>query len=134
MVPNDLGETEVLTPAYALFAAGDSGPLLGTWDIEDCFRRRWHHAQLMSGQFWKWMKEYLPTLTRRQKKIWCQPQLKVGDIVLVIDIHTPHNQWPLARVTKVISSDDGLVHRVKLQSSKGSLSRAPVHLCLLEGV
>ena len=38
VVPNDPGELEVLTPVHALFAKGDPGPLLGTWDIDDCFR------------------------------------------------------------------------------------------------
>lgn len=129
--PND---QRVLTPAHALFARGDPGPFLGSWDEGDCLRKRWRHAQLLADRFWaRWLKEYLPELRNRQKEIWRRPNLEKGDIVLVTDVDSPRNQWPLARVEKVCKSSDGIVRRVRVRTRKGTLMRAPIKLCLLEG-
>ena len=59
--------------------------------------------------------------------------MKVGDIVLVTDIATPRNLWPLARGVEGFYSDDGIVRRLKVATAKKTLTRAPVSLCLLEG-
>ena len=45
--------------------------------------------------FWKrWIKEYLPTL--QERKTWNEPKenLKVGDVVLLMDENFPRGQWP----------------------------------------
>ena len=117
---------------YIVFTIRDQGPLLGTWSIIDSLRWLWRHAQLMADQFWQHqLREYLSTLRHQQNEICCLPQLifrhNVGQLY---PMHC--NQWPLALVTKMIPSDDGLVSRVQLKSSKGSLTLAPVHLCLPE--
>ena len=56
----------------------------------------------------------------------------MNDIVLVKDADTPRNVWPLARVTEVIRSDDGLVRSVMLHipSAKHDLAR-PIHKLVL---
>ena len=89
----------------------------------------------MADRFWKrWLEEYLPLLRKRQKALRPQGNFRVGDVVLVAGESTPRNRWPLARVTRVHLSDDGLVRRVSLKTARCSLIRAPVKLCLLEGV
>ena len=39
---------------------------------------------------------------------------KVGDIVLLKEENVPRNQWPLAKITETLASDDGLVRSVML--------------------
>ena len=129
--PNDLA---ALTPAHALYARTGLGPFLGTWKVGECIRRRWRHVQALADQFWsRWLKEYLPELRCRQKEVWEKPSLKNGDIVLITDATTARNQWPLARVVQVFQSQDGIVRRVRVRTSGGTLMRAPRYLCLLEG-
>lgn len=80
------------------------------------------------------MKEVLPSLTEREK--WCQeqPNLEVGDIVVLIDSSSPRGTWPTGRVTQTFPGTDGVVRSVKIQT-KGTERHRPVHtLFLLESV
>lgn len=43
-----------------------------------------------------------------------QRNTHVGDVVLLRDDDLPRNKWPLARITKVFPSKDGLVRKVEL--------------------
>ena len=40
--------------------------------------------------------------------------LRVGDIVLIVDHDTPRNTWTLGRVTEVTEGKDSLVRKVRL--------------------
>ena len=40
------------------------------------------------------MKEYLPELTRRTRWHRCEENLKVGDVVVVVDGKLPRGCWP----------------------------------------
>uniref|UniRef100_A0A5S6Q1B8 Integrase catalytic domain-containing protein n=1 Tax=Trichuris muris TaxID=70415 RepID=A0A5S6Q1B8_TRIMR len=64
-------------------------------------RRRWRIAQAIVESFWKrWLREYVPCLIERRK--WVRPtrDLKVGDVVIVVDPQCPRGHWPLGRVTE----------------------------------
>ena len=58
--------------------------------------------------------------------------MKEGDLVIVVDPLTPRATWPLARVTEVVESADGVVRTVKLRSSGGEMTRPIVKVCVLE--
>ena len=78
-------------------------------------RKRWRHVQYLTNKFWnRWPKEYLLLLQQRQKWNQVKRSLTVGDVVLIKDINTFRGNWSLGKVTKLISSSDGLVRRVKL--------------------
>jgi hypothetical protein len=48
--------------------------------------KRWRRVQQLISQFWKrWRKEFLPSLNLRSKWFHLQRNLKVGDVVLVVD-------------------------------------------------
>lgn len=113
-------------------------PPPGVFQQTDMYcRKRWRQVQHLANVFWnRWKKEFLSQLQERQKWNNESRNFMVNDIVLLKDEKLPRNQWPLARVTKVFPSDDGLVRRVQLYIpiSKSELER-PIHkLILLVGV
>ena len=46
--------------------------------------------------YWKrWIKEYLPLLTSRNKWTKHSENMKIGDIVIIEEDHTERSKWPL---------------------------------------
>ena len=83
--------------------------------------------------FWKrWLREYLPALTERQK--WTNDARNVceGDLILVVDENSPRGCWPLGRVLRVLPGDDGRVRAAEVRTKSGTYIRPVVKLCLLE--
>ncbi|XP_068671229.1 uncharacterized protein [Montipora foliosa] len=59
----------------------------------DKFKARWKHIHLLADHFWqRWTKEYLATLQERQKWLRPQPNVEVGDLVLMADQNMPRGQ------------------------------------------
>ena len=78
-------------------------------------RKRWRRVQHLINEFWnRWKKTFLLNLQVRQK--WTRPQREatVDDIVIVKDDNASRNQWPLARIIRIFSSEDGHIRKVKL--------------------
>ncbi|XP_073990904.1 uncharacterized protein isoform X2 [Rhodnius prolixus] len=74
--------------------------------------------------FWnRWRRNYLPLLHPKQKWTVNQPNLKVGDLVLLDEPNTPISTWPLARILEVYEGSDGVVRQVKLRTSRSSFVR-----------
>ena len=68
----------------------------------------------MVQDWWKqWSHEYLQNL-QEQKCRSKQPELEVGDIVLISDETTPPAKWPLARLNKFYKGSDGFTRVVDL--------------------
>lgn len=58
---------------------------------------RWHLVKELQFQLWnRWRREYLRQLAGRSKQMETRANLKVGDVVLVMEDGTRRNQWPLA--------------------------------------
>ena len=116
---DDPTDEEPLTPNHLLQLRPCTSLPPGIFEEEDLYcRRQWRQAQFLANLFWKrWIKEYLPTLQERKK--WNEPKenLKVGDVVLLMDENFPRGQWPLARVLEVFTSDDGLVRPAAVKTS-----------------
>ena len=117
---------EVLTPNQ-LITLKPNMPLSppGKFIKEDVYaRKRWRRIQYLMEQFWsRWKKEYLLSLSERQK--WVRPRrnVQVGDVVMVVDVETSRMEWPLAVVIEAPAADDGLVRRVKVRLSNSCLDR-----------
>lgn len=70
---------------------------------------------MLADHFWvQFTRNYLPNLQLRHK--WCisTPDLTVDRVVIVIDPQLPRALWPVGRVTKVISSDDGKIRTAEV--------------------
>ena len=78
--------------------------------------------QFIADQFWrKWKAEYLTEMQRRNKWQQVHENVNVGDLVLIQDLQTPRNLWPLGRVESVSAGDDGLVRSATIKTPQGML-------------
>ena len=101
--------------------------------------------------FWnRWLKEYIPDLFERRKLLRPRRNLAVDDVVLVIMQNTKRGNWPIGRVVRVITGQEGVVRSAEVEVIKALPGRKgrkdpadvktrstifvrPVHkLCLLE--
>lgn len=128
--PNDL---DVISPNGLLTMKGSTTLPPGIFDDKDIYaKKRWKQMQYLADLFWKrWVREYLPSLQRRQK--WLQPSrnLQVGDIVLFIDETAHRCSWSMARVQEVMPDNKGFVRRAKVKTATTSLVRPVTKLCIL---
>ena len=107
----------------------------GQFSVDDVYRRRWRHVQHLAEQFWRrWIRLYLPTLQERHKWSAVKRNIKVGDLVLLLDENTPRNLWPLAIVKEVNTGRDALVRSVRVKTRVTELVRPITKVVLLEGV
>ena len=135
-VSSDCQDLNALTPNHFLLGrANVSLPPDVLTDADLCSRKRWRHAQMMANHFWdRWVREYLPTLTERRKWRKDTQNLSEGDLVLVAEDLSPRGHWPLARVTRVLPGDDGMVRAVEVRTKRGSYVRPATKICQLERV
>jgi hypothetical protein len=128
--PKDLN---VITPNDILLMKSGTSIPPGEFHEKDLYaRKRWRQIQYLANLFWRrWTKEYLPILQARQK--WLQPQrnMKVGDVVMIVDELSPRNNWPMGIVEEVYVGNQGLVRSVKVKTKSSVLVRPINKLCLL---
>jgi len=123
-----------LTPSHLLLLRGGPVAPPGKFSQGDMYRRRWRYVQHLADQFWtRWVKEYLPQLQRRSKWMEKQENFKVGDLILLVDEHTPRSLWPLGLITDVKVGRDGLVRTVTIKTQSTTLVRPVTKVVKLEG-
>ena len=131
---DDIEDLEPIAPNHLLF--GRPSPNLqpcvtNTEDIN--LRKRWSAVQAATDMFWRrWLKEYVPLLTKRKKWNVKNRNFQVGDLVLIAETGVPRSTWPLARVIEVKTSSEGTVRVAKVKSHHGVYVRPTASLCLLE--
>ena len=101
----------------------------------DGYKKYWRKTQYLANLFWeKWTIQYLPLLQTRRKWFGTSPNIKPGDLVLIIDESTRRGQWPKALVLDVMPDNHGLVRRVRVRTADArDLVRDIRKICLLEG-
>ena len=89
-------------------------------------RKRWRHAHVMTNHFWKrWLHEYVPSLTERQKWQRDERNFATGDMVLVVDKNVPRGRWSLGRITRVLPGDDGRVRAAEVRTKSRTYVSPP---------
>jgi hypothetical protein len=58
--------------------------------------------------------------------------LKIGDLVLMVDYNCQRSQWKKGVVCDVAESKDGAVRKVEVRTTAGTFKRDVRQLCLLE--
>lgn len=115
----------VLTPGHFLVGAAlvsDPVPETANWHLA----KRYEIVSRVSKAIWKiWAKDYLSQLQARYR--WQQPtrNVTVGDIMILRDLSSSPNVWPLARVEQVYPDPTGLVRTVDV-FSEGTTRRRDV--------
>ena len=131
---DNIEDLEPLTPNH--FLIGRPNPNLTpcvVYDNDVSHRRRWKQLQAFTNQFWdRWTKEYLPSQTTRSKWFIERDNIKVGELVLLLEKRSDRGKWPIGRVTNVFPSDDGLVRKIEVQTKHGSYIRPIVKVTRLE--
>ena len=82
---------------------------------------RWKLCKAMVQEFWDlWQKQYFQTLQRHQKWHKTLPNIKVGDIVMILEESKLQNRWKTGIVEAVYPGEDGLVRTadVRMPSAK----------------
>jgi len=119
---SDPNDPTPLTPSMLLTLRENTDVGLEEFKPKDLLSygtRRYRRVQYLVDQFWiRWQSEYLQTLTRRHKWKRLKPCISPGDIVLLREKQSPRNQWPMARVESVKTSDDNLVRSVSISVLK----------------
>ena len=132
--PDDPRDNEALTPNHLLFLR--AGPrALGFFEGTDLYRRQWRQVQWLASIFWKrWLREYVPNLQIRGKCGQSVQNIKVDDLVLLVDEQTPRSVWPMGRVIEAIKGRDNLVRTVKVKTRQNVLTRPITKVVLLENI
>ena len=122
----------VLTPNDLL---RKRNPALAPYDFSkvDSLGSCWKQAHYLADIFWqRWLKEYLPQLQLRQKWLQEQPNVEVGDLVLLANEKKRRGQWPKAIVEQTFPDEKGYVRDVIVRTANSCYRRDVRKLCLLE--
>ncbi|XP_036374570.1 uncharacterized protein LOC118770907 [Megalops cyprinoides] len=126
-VSSDVADPDPVTPNYLLMGRPDASlPQVVFPESELLSRRRWRHTQVLADQFWSYfIKNYLPSLQRRQKWTNDTDDLTPGTVVMIMDHQLPRALWPVGRVETTFPGADGHVRSVDIQV-KGKRYHRPV--------
>ena len=129
-VRSDVKDDLPITPNHLLLMKrNDCSPTCGSNYIQ-C---RWKVIQQMANKFYsRYVTECLPSLQQRAKWRKIKENLKVNDIVLVMDETLSRGEWPLGLVTSINYGRDNLVRSVKLKVRNTVKVRPVTKLVLLE--
>ena len=108
-------------------------PPAGAFQKEHLYlRKRWKRVQFLANLFWsRWKKEYIQSLQPRGKWNTVKRNLKVGDVVLIMQESTPRNVWRLGRILQVKTDSKNLVRSATVKTSTTTLERPITKLILI---
>ncbi|XP_065365548.1 uncharacterized protein LOC135958579 [Calliphora vicina] len=128
-------DEEPLTPNHFLLGCPNTTQTpAGAKDEQPVvLKNQWRISRQLRDHFWnRWIKEYLPTLTRRSK--WCQRTnpIAIGDLVLICDPAVSRRDCKRGRVEEVFKCRDGVIRRADVRTSTGILKRPVSKLAVLD--
>ncbi|XP_062703842.1 uncharacterized protein LOC134286270 [Aedes albopictus] len=132
-IPLETSDKEALTPNHFILLSsnGVKQPEKISTTEGESLRTGWNLCRYVLDQFWvRWIREYLPVLTRRTKWHDETKPIREGDLVFVVGEPT-RNRWPRGKVVKVIPGKDGRIRQADVQTSSGILRRPVVKLAVL---
>jgi Family of unknown function (DUF5641) len=90
-------------------------------------------VQTLANHFWtRWVKEYLPELTKRTKWHDRVEPLKVGDLVLIIDPRFKRNEYKRGRIVDSKETRSGQNREFKVLCGDTIYTRPAVKLAKLD--
>ena len=127
--PNDLS---CLTPNHLLLLKDQPSLPIGVFVNEDNYvHRRWRQMQYLSELLRKrWVREYVLFLQERQKWLFPQRNVQVGDIILVVNPSAPRGSWPLGKVQAVFPDGSGWVRSAEFKTKASTLVRPVTKLVM----
>ena len=130
-VPLEMGEDLPLTPNHLLRINPKVALPPMVTSVKDCYaRNRYKVVQFVADQFWRqWIEEYPATITTRPKWKKEKENLRLGDVVLIVDENAVRGNWPLGRVIELCPDKHGLVRSVKVKTKVGCFHRPINKFC-----
>ena len=129
-----IDDLDALTPNHILLGRHRNWhSIADVSEVDITSRKKWKQVQALHASFWsRWVKEYLPTLTKRACWRQKQPNFKEGELVLLQDDNSKRGKWPLGRITKVMPGKDDVVRVVEVRTRNGTYTRPVTNLFKLE--
>lgn len=133
-VPVDPHEPEAITPNHIILGSSSGVKPSGVFsDDVLILRKNWKISQQVAQHFWtRWLREYVPIITRRSKWFTKAKPIEVDDIVLIADEKSARNSWPLGRVISTQPSKDGQTRSATIQTSTGVYIRPASKIAVLD--
>ena len=129
---NDPNNLQPLMPKNLLLGRASSCAPQGPFEEVQNPRKRFEFVQSLAHHFWRrFIREYVPTLKRRSKRRTKGRQIKVGDVVLLVDFNVPRGKWELALVKEVYPGTDGVVRNVLVKTKVSELRRSVQKCCVI---
>ncbi|XP_062712613.1 uncharacterized protein LOC134289907 [Aedes albopictus] len=128
-------DQEALTPSHFLLygTQGVIQPSVQPLQYSCALRDSWTLAQWTIDEFWRrWIREYLPVLTRRSKWFERVKPIQVDDTVIVVDGNSARNEWLKGKIVEIFVAPDGQVRKAKIQTTKGILLRPAAKIAVLD--
>lgn len=132
-IPLETADEESLTPNHFLLGSSSGvkqppSELGSRINLRSC----WNQAQHSTDTIWKrWIKEYLPVITRRCKWFDEVRDIQEGDLVLIVET-SMRNRYVRGRVEKVFPGRDGRVRQALVRTATGAYKRPAAKLALLD--
>ena len=109
ILSTDSRDLEPLSPAHILhpatFKATDPATFPVDNEMAEELSSAWKRAQSRVNAFWKaWKRDYLSLLHNRKKWTKTRDDLKVGDVVILVDESVSRSEWKLGRIADVANS------------------------------
>lgn len=130
---SDPDNLDVLTPGH--FLVGEPLTTIPQRDLIECTPSaltRWQLTHQLVQRIWKrWSTEYLHTLQQRRKWQQESDNMRVGDMVLLVEDNLPPAKWAIGRIVAVHPGDDGRVRVVTIRTKGSTFKRAVVKVARL---
>lgn len=126
-------DLEVLTPAH--FLIGRSLNSIIEPDLTNILENRlkkWQRLTKIVQLIWKkWHRSYLSNLQQRGKWRIEKDNVKIGDLVLIVEDNLPPLKWSMGRITNVYYGNDNKIRVVQLKTEIGTCKRSISKICVL---
>lgn len=127
-------ESEAITPNHFLLgsSSGVRQPIVEVTEPAEALRTSWNQVQHQLDVFWRrWIREYLPTLTKRPK--WCGEEKPIaeGQLVMVVG-EGRRNEWTRGRIVETIKGADGRIRQAIIQMSRELACRPAARLAVIQ--
>nr|XP_049461184.1 uncharacterized protein LOC125906437 isoform X2 [Anopheles coluzzii] len=132
-IPLETEDDEPLTPFHFLIGcSGEAEPTPAGISAAEASTNNWKKAQVITQNYWeRWLKEYLPTLAKREKWIERSDPIQPDDIVVFPDEQRV-GRWLKGRAVEVYPAKDGQVRSAKIKVENGEYKRPVINLSVLE--
>lgn len=124
---------DVLTPGH--FLIGEPTVTIPARNIIDermSTLNRWKLTEQLVQRIWaRWSADYLHTLQQRRKWQTAEDNIRVGDLVLVLEDNQPPSKWAVGRIVEAHPGSDGRVRVVSIRAKDSVYKRSIVKVARL---